>query len=365
MAKAHPHGKDIVQKALFKKFPRAVLRLLGFSSEIAGSAKEIGTELFKPPLSIRRPDIMFVTEDDDVVRLLEFKSSAGKHDIDKAVEYASLAAMDCSPVKNRVVPSYIMIVYSGGCGSRPEGVFPAGDLKGAGYLRLDAVQVFLDDRLDFARIAETACGRVNGQAQGAARRALSDVVRVLLYSGPLGLVPAEPLGTTEKYLESGRKLALRYLDPDILYNMLLAVVARGNIATEALIAKYMEVLEKMGYDTASFVDGVTGGRYSALLQENESKDGTIKFLEGEVKSKDGAIKYLEGKVKSKDVKIKSKDGKIKSKDGKIKSLRTKYTDAIAVAVRAMRKSDMSPEEISAELKIGLSEVLRILGNGGV
>jgi hypothetical protein len=165
--------------------------------------------------------------------------------------------------------------------------------------------------------------------EGAGGSALTDAERLLLYYAAMGLLPAEPLCTTRKYLETGRVLSAKLKEPEILDYMFLAAVARGSIATEALMAKYQEVLNRMGYDTSSILDVMSGGRYSAVLAANESLESEVKSLEGENKS-----------------------------------LRTEVAELKAAAVWSMHKSGKSPEEISAELKFDLYEVFRILGNGG-
>jgi hypothetical protein len=174
---------------------------------------------------------------------------------------------------------------------------------------------------------------------------------VELLLAPLGHVPDDPVPTTEEYLNLMRNLAEKTKDPNILAMAYIGVSARGDIATAEMMKRYKEVLIKMGADVYQLADDLTDGEFSKVKAENASKDVTIK-------SQDVTIK-------SQDVTIKSHAEKLKSQEGTIKSLAHEIEDLkTAKAVLAMHARNMSPEEIALKQDLRLSEVHKILEDGG-
>jgi predicted nucleic acid-binding Zn-ribbon protein len=111
----------------------------------------------------------------------------------------------------------------------------------------------------------------------------------------------------------------------------------------------------MGYDTnpiVNLLDEVSGGKVTGLMATIESLKGANKSLEGTIKSLEGTIESLEGTIES-------LKGTIKSLEGELPDARSSR----GFAVLALHDVGKISKEISKTLKLDLSEVNRILGNG--
>ncbi|MDR1041462.1 MAG: hypothetical protein LBR80_15140 [Deltaproteobacteria bacterium] len=176
-----------------------------------------------------------------------------------------------------------------------------------------------------------------------------------------------PSTANEKYLELGRVLSEKSGDPHILGTMLCAVKTRGNIVTDRVENKYLEVLKNMGIDTAELADFLTDGKYSEYRDKSETLAAEITVKDAENKAKDAENTALAAKktaLAAKKTALVAKKtalvAEITAKDAEIKALVAGQQAFETIAVLAIYSSNKSAEEISAKLKLSLSDVRRIL-----
>jgi hypothetical protein len=120
-------------------------------------------------------------------------------------------------------------------------------------------------------------------------------------------------------------------DLSSITTVLGGVHLRGGIATWEMLVSCGRRIKTMSLNNTGFlelVDGITGGELSALWETIESQAGKIESLEGTVKS-----------------------------------LAEENERRMADAVLVLYGYNKSPEEISKSMKLDLSEVYRLLGNG--
>jgi hypothetical protein len=134
----------------------------------------------------------------------------------------------------------------------------------------------------------------------------------------------------------------------LIATVLSGVSLRGGIVTREMFAAYWWRLETMGISDTEFVDimdSVSGGKFTALMEAIKSLEGVNESLTGTVESQAGTIESQKGTILSQAEELAA-------------ARRTKVA-----SVKALRDAGKSPEEISEQMELGLSEVIRILDNG--
>jgi hypothetical protein len=325
-----PQGKDRHLKSLIDRYPVAVLMFLGLPFDIATGARDISKELFSLSFRIRRPDCVFLLADGSIL-VIEFQSTADPSDALRFFLYASILALKYSEVSGKPVRVRVMTVYAADVKGPVQCRFPdAHSAEGDGYLVMKPAQVFLPERIDMLRAARNFDALMEARKPGDGKLNLDSPAFGELMLAPHGSIPGKAAETALEYLGTGLKLAKISDDPSILGSMLFGIAARGIILSEDVTESYWKELNEMNPETAcSLFDKISNGAYSALQAKLESLATEKESLATELESQATELNMLR-----------------------------------ADAVLRRRAEGMTPEDISAELKLDLSDVNRILGGNG-
>jgi hypothetical protein len=235
------------------------------------------------------------------------------------------------------------VVYPAGIGSvdrHPPKCFPLGRDPGGHCLQLGIRQIFVGELFDVKVFIGKPETPVAARKQGDGPLSLPPDMLGLLLLVPLAIDPArcswagEPFGLTRRFLDVLMKLAEATGNLYLIATVLSGVSLRGGIVTREMFAAYWRRLETMGIsdtDFRYFMDTISGGEFSPLMEANKAQAGTIESQAGTIESLTGTVEELEA--------------------------------ARGAAVLTLYDVGKSPEEISKLMKLTLPEVFRILGNG--
>jgi hypothetical protein len=248
------------------------------------------------------------------------------------MEYAVLLAAKIFKEEGLCVPVQVMVIYSAGIGNPPLDSYPGESHLGDISLQFKIFQILLEKQIDLPKLVDNIEKKIAKWDPIEGAFLLPPEQLAELYLAPLGRTPKLPSDASEKYLELGRVLSEKSGDPHILGTMLCAVKTRGNIVSDRVENKYLEVLKNMGIDTAEIADFITEGKFSKYREKSETLAAENATLAAENTAKDAEIKALAA--------------------GK-EAFET-------IAVLAMHSENKSAEEISAKLKLSLPDVRRIM-----
>ncbi|MDR1038828.1 MAG: hypothetical protein LBR80_01420 [Deltaproteobacteria bacterium] len=354
------HSKDMLQKFLMDKFRGPMLQILGISSDIAESAVELNTEILRPQMELRRPDIMLQMADGSI-HIFEFQSTANDYEILRYLDYTSLAVLKFS-TKEKIVPVSITVIYFGGIEKPPRKTLNDANHQGDGYLQLTVNQIFLDKLIDMAKLVKELKDDITKWEKDGGDFPLPPPLKLTeLFLAPLGHIKGEPWELTGEYLNLGRILSEKTGDMVIFGTMIYSVMTRGNIVTDDTLDYDMEVFRKMGIkpddNIVKLADIMLGGKFSFLQESNKTMEESYKTMEE-------SYKTLEEKAKSLEESNKSLVEATESFGTEIASLNAELDDLKTSAIVSMHNDKKSVHEISRTLKLKLSEVARVLRNEG-
>ncbi|MDR1164848.1 MAG: hypothetical protein LBO66_03075, partial [Deltaproteobacteria bacterium] len=216
--------------------------------------------------------------------------------------------------------------------------------------------IFLKEEIDFQRLIREFQARLDAHQPGDGKFSLTarEIVEFLL--APLAMTPRAPEPLFEDYLELAVKLATKAEDPGLISRAYLATTTRPHALAPETDEKFRRIALMMDPNYYSLADVVTDGQFSAFQVK-------IKAMEEAAKAKDKATKAKEEEAKAREKALreaaKAKEKALreaaKAKDAENERLKTG-------AVLALRAKNMGMEEISAELKLSLTDVAKVLDN---
>ncbi|MDR1036875.1 MAG: hypothetical protein LBT40_09945 [Deltaproteobacteria bacterium] len=327
--------KDRHQKLIAILDLASFLAFIGVDPKLIPGARLYSTELIDwNSMGLKRPDLIVELKDCSFL-IIEFQSTADNRDIFRFASYHDLLAEQLMTRFKRfklIPPIRVIVVYPATIRFRPSASYPHKDMSRAAQdcSSFTITQIFLADLLDIEDIVKKVRAALKKwDSKGALPLSKLELTKWFLAS--LGKTPDDPLKALEaieEYLRTGRYMAKKARDPRLLFRTICGVLARRKFAAENIIFKFMEVLFKMGFSDAVFMDAWTNGKYT---QDMEAKAAA-------------------------EAKFATAEAKLAAAEAEKAALRT----TVVLSVLALHDNNKSVEEISSTLKLKKAEVLRIL-----
>ncbi|MDR1164863.1 MAG: hypothetical protein LBO66_03150 [Deltaproteobacteria bacterium] len=109
--------------------------------------------------------------------------------------------------KPRRAPVTVTVIYAACARGRPWDCYPSEKLTDGQSLFFKIDQIYLEDRIDMAKLVQGLNAEIAGREPGAGKFTLSERERAEFFLAPLGKIPREPAALFEEYLDLAAKLA--------------------------------------------------------------------------------------------------------------------------------------------------------------
>ncbi|MDR1037185.1 MAG: hypothetical protein LBT40_11645 [Deltaproteobacteria bacterium] len=268
--------------------------MFGFKGNVT-KCGELGTELPWPVLEMRRPDVVFLMDDD--IHHFEFHSKWDDSVFPRHFDYsARLAVRQLYLQANRRKPFRLFSygIFPGGIERHPQEFFPdmAGEDLDLGCLKFTFIPISLEDVLDdFNDIVEKYRPRIEALVKaGGGDFPLTDAELFELVYAPYGRIRGNPFAVTREYLRQGALLAKYSGNWDLYAIMYLAVKTRGGIATVAMLRacekefKRMKRYDDLAQLAEDFMSGALWGEPDQLRAMEEELKTSKSQTEAAVKA---------------------------------------------------------------------------------
>jgi hypothetical protein len=143
-------------------------------------------------------------------------------------------------------PVTVTVIYAAGARGRPWDCYPSEKLTGDQSLFFKLNQIYLEDRIDMAKLVQRLNAEIEGREPGAGKFTLSERERAEFFLAPLGKIPRDPAALFEEYLDLTVKLARMTEDAKIHAIAPLGGRARGFVLSLEASEKYEKELVTMG-----------------------------------------------------------------------------------------------------------------------